>query len=253
MISDAGTSLFTVQYDINNCPLANNLITVTNGGSGYNVQTTTVSISTPTGKNSEQAYAIANVVNGIIDAVYIVTPGAGYIQTPTITIVDANNTPGTGATAIIAGETSVKGGPAQTRYITKKIVLDGGFDSGDLNVYLSAYRPAKTDIQVYYKILNRNDTQGFADGSWTLMTKTKSSDALYSKFRGDLHEYTFAPGTSGNEQGYVSYTSTNGQTYNSFNQFAIKIVLLTTDKTIVPYLTDMRCIALPSNINSSIG
>jgi hypothetical protein len=29
--------------------------------------------------------------------------------------------------------------------------------------------------------------------------------------------------------------------------------LMTKDKTIVPYLTDMRCIALPSNINSSIG
>ena len=108
-------------------------------------------------------------------------------------------------------------------------------------------------MQVYYKILNKNDTQSFGDGSWILMTKTKNSDTLYSKFRGDLHEYTFAPGTTGVDQGYVSYVSTNGQTYNSFNQFAIKIVLVTTDKTIVPYLTDMRCIALPSNINSSIA
>lgn len=103
--------------------MANSLITVTNGGSGYNVQTTTVSISSPTGKNGEQAYATANVVAGVIDAIYITTPGAGYIQTPTVTITDANNTPGTGATAIIAGETSVKGGPAATRYVTKKVVL----------------------------------------------------------------------------------------------------------------------------------
>jgi hypothetical protein len=86
--------------------LSNSLISITNGGSGYNVQNTTVTISPPTGKNGEQAYATANVVGGVIDAIYITTPGAGYIQTPTITIVDANNTPGTGATAVIAGETS---------------------------------------------------------------------------------------------------------------------------------------------------
>lgn len=250
IISDAGTTLFTIQYDINNCPLANSLITVTNGGSGYNVQTTTVSISTPTGKNGEQAYATANVVGGVIDAIHVTTPGAGYIQTPTVTIVDANNTPGTGATAIIAGETSVKGGPAATRYVTKKVVLDGGFDSGDLNVYLSAYRPVGTDINVYYKVLSRNDTQTFDEGYWQLMTKTNSCDGTFSQTREELYEYTFAPGTLGKEQGFISYLSNNGQTYYTFSQFAIKIVLTTTDKTIVPHLSDMRTIALPSNTNT---
>ena len=123
-----------------------------------------------------------------------------------------------------------------------------------MNVYISAYHPVNTDILVYYKILNRNDTQSFDDGSWQLMTKTKGSNTLYSKNREDLYEFTFAPGTNGVDQGYVSYQSTNdGQTYNSFNQFAIKIVLVTTDKTSVPFLTDMRCIALPSNINSVLN
>jgi hypothetical protein len=252
VISDAGTSVFVVQYDINNCELSNSLISIVSQGNSYATGNTTVAISAPTGTNATQAYATPVIEDGKITSIYLTTPGSGYIETPTVSI-DVSGGSASGASAIIAGETSKNGGPAATRYVTKKVVLEAGFDSGDLNVYLSAYRPPKTDIQVYYKILNRNDTQGFADGSWTLMTKTKSSDTLYSKFRGDLHEYTFAPGTSGTEQGYVSYTSTNGQTYNSFNQFAIKIVLLTTDKTSVPYLTDMRCIALPSNINSSIG
>jgi hypothetical protein len=250
IISDAGTSLFTIQYDINNCPLSNGLISITNGGSGYKVQNTTVTISPPTGKNGEQAYATANIVGGVIDAIYITTPGAGYIETPTVTIVDANNTPGTGATAIVAGETSTKGGPAATRYITKKIVLQGGFDSGDLNVYMGAYRPLGTDINVYYKVLSRNDTQEFDDGYWQLMTKTNSSDGVYSLARADLHEYTFAPGTLGKDQGYISYLGNNGQTYYTFSQFAIKIVLTTTDETLVPFLSDMRCIALPANTNT---
>lgn len=250
VISDAGTSVFTIEYDINNCPLANGLISIINGGSGYNVQNTTVTISPPTGKNGEQAYATANVVDGIIDAIYITTPGAGYIETPIVTIVDANNTPGTGAIAVATGETSVKGGPAATRYITKKVVLEGGFDSGDLSVYLSAYRPLGTDINVYYKVLSRNDTQGFDEGYWQLMTKVNSCDGLYSQARADVHEYTFSPGTLGKEQGYVSYLSNNGQTYYTFSQFAIKIVLTTTDTTLVPYLSDMRCIALPPNTNT---
>jgi hypothetical protein len=250
IISDAGTSVFTIQYDINNCPLSNGLISITNNGSGYNANLTSVTVSAPTGKNGSQAYARANVVGGIIDAIYITTAGSGYIETPTVTIVDANSTPGTGATAVITGETSVKGGPAATRYITKKVVLEGGFDSGDLSVYLSAYRPVGTDINVYYKVLSRSDTQEFDDGYWQLMTKTKSCDGTYSQAREDLHEYTFAPGTSGKDQGYVSYVGNNGQTYYTFSQFAIKVVLTTTDKTLVPFLSDLRCIALPSNTNT---
>jgi hypothetical protein len=253
VLADSGTSVFAIQYDINNCPLSNGLISITNGGSGYSNNESgnvTVSISAPTGKNGEQAYATANVVGGVIDAIYITTPGAGYIETPTITIADANTTPGTSAAAVIAGETSVKGGPAIAKYLSKKVVLDGGFDSGDLNVYLSAYRPVGTDINVYYKALSRNDTQQFDNGYWQLMTKTKSSDGAYSQSRDDIREYTFAPGSLGVDQGFISYVGDNGQTYYDFSQFAIKIVMTTTDKTLVPFLADMRCIALPPNTNT---
>jgi hypothetical protein len=82
------------------------------------------------------------------------------------------------------------------------------------------------------------------------MTKTNSSDGLYSQSRNNLHEYTFAPGTLGKEQGFVSYLSNNNQTYYTFSQFAIKVVLTTTDSTLVPHLSDMRCIALPPNTNT---
>lgn len=216
------------------------------------MQTTTVTVSAPTGKNGQQAYAAANISGGVIQSVYFTSNGSGYIETPTLTITDANTAPGSGANATVAGETSVKGGPAATRYVTKKVVLDAGFDSGDLVVYLTGYRPVNTDILVYYKLLNRNDTQNFDSGYWQLMTKTNDCDTLYSQSRTDLYEYTFAPGTNGKAQGYVSYSSTNGQIYNSFSQFAIKIVMVTTDKTMVPFLTDMRSIALPSNINPNL-
>jgi len=255
IISDAGVSLYAIQYNINNCELSNSVITVVNGGSGYNANTTSVTVSSPTGKGAVQAYATANIVGGVIQTVTLTNGGngSGYIVTPTITITDANTTPGTGASVIVSGETSSQGGPALTKYFTKKVVLDAGFDSGDLNVYVTAYRPVNSDILVYYKILNRQDTQKFEDGSWQLMTKTSNSDTLYSQSRSDLYEFSFAPGTTGSDQGYVSYTSTNNrQTYTQFSQFAIKVVLVTTDKTSVPFLTDLRAMALPSNVNTSV-
>ena len=248
MISDAGLSVYSIKWDINNCELSNTLITLVSGGSSYNANTTSVSISAPTGTGSSQAYASANIVGGIVQSVYLTNAGSGYITTPTITITDANSAPGTGASATFTGETSKSGGPATAKYVTKKVILEPGYDAGDMNVYLTAYRPVNTDINVYYKILNRNDTQNFNDGSWQLMTKINSSSSTYSATRSDLYEYSFAPGTSGTSQGYVSYTSTNGQTYTSFSQFAIKVVLTSTDSTYTPFLTDIRAIALPSNV-----
>ena len=256
VISDAGLTTYTVQWNINNCELSNNLITVTNSGTGYSNNTTgntTITISAPTGKNGVQALAAANVTpSGTIDYIYLTNKGSGYITTPTITIADANTTPGTNATAIFAGETSASGGPGLAKYLTKKVVLDAGFDSGDLIVYLTAYRPVNTNINVYYKLLNRNDTQKFEEGQWQLMTIINSGDSTYSQLRSDLYEYTFAPGVNNTANGYVSYTSTTGQKYTNFSQFAIKIVLTTTDKTAVPFLTDMRAIALPSNVNQPV-
>lgn len=247
IISDAGLSAYAIKWNINNAELSNSVITVTSGGSGYNASLTTATVSAPTGQNGTQAYADVTIVDGVVEEVYITSPGSGYITTPTVTITDANNTPGTGATAIITGETSKNGGNALAKYVTKKVVLEAGFDSGDLNVYLSAYRPVNTDINVYYKILNRSDAQKFDDSEWQLMTKINASESSYSQTRDNIIEYSFAPGVNGVEQGYVSYTSSTGEIYNSFSQFAIKVVLTTSDHTFVPFLTDLRTIALPSN------
>ncbi len=252
IVSDAGLTTYAINWNINNCELSNSLITLTSGGSGYNVACTSVTISSPTGDGAVQATAAANISGGVIQSIYLINPGSGYIETPTITIADANTSPGTGATATITGETSQFGGPAETKYLTKKVVLDAGFDSGDLIVYATGYRPVNTDISVYYKILNRNDTQVFDDSSWQLMTMINNSESTYSQTRDEYYEFSFAPGSGNVSQGYVSYTSSNGQTYTTFSQFAIKIVLTTTDKTAVPVLLDLRAIALPPNVNVTL-
>jgi hypothetical protein len=98
---------------------------------------------------------------------------------------------------------------------------------------------------VYYRILNRNDTQVFEDGNWKLMTQVGNPN-VFSLAKDNLIEYEFAPGVDNVADNYISYTSTNGETYTQFSQFAIKVVFSSDDSTKVPYLTDIRALALPS-------
>jgi len=246
IISDDGLSLYNIRWNINNAELSNDVITIISGGTGYNVETTTVTVSEPDDSGGIQAVASANISGGIIQDVYFTNFGSGYYTTPTITILDDTTRDGnSNATFIVSGETGSSGGNIVAKYISKKVVLTPANDSGDLRVYYTAYHPIGTNILVYYKILNRNDTQSFEEGNWQLMTNIGNS-TTYSKSRTDLYEYVAAPGTNNVADDFVSYTSTTGQIYTSFSQFAIKIVFTTNDKTKVPYLTDMRTIAVPS-------
>jgi hypothetical protein len=245
MLSDDGLAAYNIKWNINNLPFSNSQITLVSGGSGYNVNTTTVSVSAPDQIGGTQATASANIANGVIQSVYVTYGGSGYLATPTVTITDANTTPGSGATLSLVSEYSPKGGNALTRYITKKVVLAPGNDSGDLRVFLTAYRPVGSNILVMYKLLNASDTQAFDSGSWQLMTSTNNS-SFYSKNYGDTQEIEFAPGINNIANNYISYTSSTGTTYKSFIQFAIKVILTTNDNTNVPYLTDLRALALPS-------
>ena len=254
VVSDDGMSIYAIKYLINDMGIANTNVTVTSGNVAnvtavYTSTPPAVTISAPTEVGGAQAYATANLVsNGsggyIVDKINIITSGSGYITTPTITI--AANSGVKSATATIAGETSAKGGNAYTRYITKKVALTPENDSGDLRVYYTAYKPQGSNIYVYYKILNRNDTAAFDDQSWQLMTDISAGSAAHSLSRDDLKEYVAAPGSNGIPDNSISYTSTGGATYNQFSQFAIKIVLASSDTARTPIVHDLRVLALPS-------
>jgi hypothetical protein len=255
IVADDGMSVFAIKYLINNMGIANTDVTVTSGNVAgvtavYTSTPPAVTISAPTGLGGTQAYATANLVsNGsggyIVDKINITDSGSGYITTPTITVASNGSV---SAAATVAGETSAKGGNAWCRYITKKVVLTPENESGDLRVYYTAYKPTGSNILVYYKLLNRNDTAAFDDQNWQLMTEINPGANNYSGSRDDLIEYVSAPGTGNNPDNFVSYTSTTGLKYNSFNVFAIKIVLATSDSTKTPIIHDLRVLALPSGV-----
>jgi hypothetical protein len=251
ILADDGLKLYTIRNAINNLGLSNGSIILTNGGEGYLsgasglLSAPNITISPPDLPGGEQAFAIANVVSGNIVSVSITTEGSGYSVTPTISISAANTTP---ASVTAIGETSSSGGNALCRYQTYPVTLAPGNDSGDLRVYFTAYRPVNTNIHVYYKILSRNDTQIFEDGTWQKMTMINGSNK-FSVFDDQLFEFQAAPGTNNVPDNFISYTSTTGVTYNDFYKYSIKIVLTSSDPTFCPYLKDLRAIALPEGIS----
>lgn len=249
VLSDDGITVYTIQYAINNMSLNNTFIQVSNTGTGYSTNTY-ATISAPTLAGGTQASLGLNLdANGNVISVYTQTAGSGYITTPTITITDPNGTRGGNANAvvIVSGETSATGGNGAAKYFTKPVILQPGNDSGDLRVYYTAYQPVGTAVYVYYKILSSQDTSTFASQNWQLMTTTVNNNT-FSTQPDQLIEYECAPGIwgSGQANNSISYLSSNGTRYSNFIQFAIKVVMASNDNTNIPYLTDVRAIALPA-------
>lgn len=244
IISDDGVRLYTIGYSINDMGLSNSVISVTGSGIGYLSNTSgtlsspDINVSAPDEAGGTQAYVSANVQSGNIVSVYVTTAGSGYTTTPTITVTATANTP---ATVAVSGETSADGGNGLSRYMTYPVTLAQGNDSGDLRVFFTAYRPTNTNIHVYYKILSREDTQAFEQGSWKKMTLVGAGSNKFSSSRSDLFEYEAAPGRLGVADNSISYVSAaNGSTvYNNFYKYAIKIVLSSADPTFTPFLLSL--------------
>jgi hypothetical protein len=248
VISDDGTNIFVIKNIINNMPISNNIITITGGGGGYlsganGKISGNITVSAPNEADGVQAIVEGYITSGVLTSVYVTTPGSGYSKNPTISISAANTTP---ANVVVYGETSVSGGNGLVRYQTYPVTLAAGNDSGDLRVFLTAYRPTNTKIFVYYKIISRDDTLIIEEANWQQMTSISKS-IRYSATRDDLIEFELAPGTAGVPQNYVSYTNAKtGLIFNDFYKYAIKIVMASADSTFSPFVKDLRVIALPT-------
>jgi len=232
--------IIAVENMINNLPLVNTGFTITSGGTAYSTNAnTTVTI---TGGGGSGATAAAILTNNVVTSIHVTSGGSGYTTSPTITIADANTTPGTGATVTYNGEDKRSGGNALVRYMTRKVTLEDGFDSGDLRIYVTAYKPSGSDIHVYAKFLSKSDSNIFDNSNYQLLTRISSNYTSANK--GDFREVVYAPGTNGVANNSITYT--DGTTsYSSFRTFAIKIVMSGNNFVDVPKIRDLRVVALP--------
>ena len=243
MVDTSRIHMIAVKNIVNDCGLPNTIFSITNGGSGYtaNVAATITGVK----GSGATAVAVANTITQKIESIAVTSPGSGYTEGITVTIAAPPVLSGnTTATATASGETDSKGGPALARYITRKVNLADGFDSNMIRVYLTAYQPPEATIEVYYKVLADEDQTNFADRPYVRMLNVEQGDetllnSIKSQVDTDFLEYLFIPSTTD-----CSYVGTDGVTYNNFKTFAIKIVMRTSDSTMIPIVRDLRAIAL---------
>lgn len=234
-------SAITLQNIINNASIANNFVTITNSGNHQNAHNIAITFSDPdVGTNTTTANVLPGMLSGgKLLAINITNPGSGYYTSPTITIQEPGAT--VNATAVISGETESIGGNILSKYQTKIVTLEEGFDAGDLVVRLDAIKPIGTDVVVYFKVLSGQDFDNFNDKKWQIMTKVRdnvSPDMLKKVSLEYRHSLT---------RGSIVYTE-GDKTYpigGTFKQFAIKIGLTASDPTIVPSVESLRVIAVP--------
>lgn len=84
-----------------------------------------------------------------------------------------------------------KNGLARSKYIAKKISFAEDRFAEDIRVYLSAYRPSGTTINVYAKIHNNADRETFDDKKWTPLELKGNIDSFSGSDRSDIIEYTY--------------------------------------------------------------
>lgn len=233
--------MFALQNIVNNAGIANNLISITSGGTHSNAANIVVTISAPdVGTDRATANILPSMLTaGRVTAVNIINPGSGYFSKPTITLVEAGAS--ANATATINGETDISGGNALCRYQTKVVTLEDGFDAGDLVVRMRAYKPQGTNIAVYFKVLSALDSEPFAFKKWQRMTVTNDYTSPDMTTAVPLeYRYSLRKGTIEYFDG--EKTLPLGGT---FKYFAVKVVLTAEDPTVAPSVESLRVIAVP--------
>jgi len=155
---------------------------------------------------------------------------------------------------------TASGGNALSRYITRKMVLADGQDAEDIRVYLTAYRPPGSNVNVYYKILHREDSDTFDKARWIPMDSsseagfTTSTTYSSSELKDDFKEYVFIPpaydeltyksGTNPSNSDIIEYKNSTGAKFVGYKYLSIKVVLTSTSTANPPRLDDVRVIAL---------
>ena len=145
-------------------------------------------------------------------------------------------------------ETNPNGGNLFNKYISKIVTLADGQDAEDLKVFLTSYRPPNTDVRVWIKILNNEDSDTLTMKSWIELEKSFGGDILYSSLadKNDFREFVYNIPSSymTGSQGQIRYTNSQGITFTGFKLFQVKIGLLGTNSAVVPRVADLRTIAL---------
>ena len=221
-------------------------VTITNPGSGYKQATLQITSTDGSGASIyplilQETDAVEN--SGVVIGWDIVDAGLDYLDAWTATMYkpDLLTSGTTPVPLVVHPEGGVLGGNAVTRYISRRVTLNDGFDAQDLIVYLDAMKPVNTGVDVYYRVLSSADNTDWSARPWVQMVKVPSSQQS-SKGTGDVVS------TSLTDYKEMQFNTVGGSAvysgFDTYKIFAVKIVLTTPNTTSVPRIKNLRAIAL---------
>jgi hypothetical protein len=132
-------------------------------------------------------------------------------------------------------------GSAASKYISRRVVLDDGQDAEDLKVYLSNQIPAGCDVKVYGKFQEATDPSNFDDLAWIELEAV--NPPLNNTAKSGYVEYQYVIPTANKNAGVLEYT-VGSATYSGYKSFAVKVIPLSTNTSVVPRVRELRAIAL---------
>jgi hypothetical protein len=275
IIDQIKSGLITTYNVINDDPVTDQNIAITiqynNANGTFNVGDNIAliesgTISTTKTANVVYSYA-SNTTNGTLVVNYIggaspldpsvFTAGANVKNISVSGNVVANMQFVNTSLTVLATEKTPDSGTAKARYISKKVVLADGQDAEDIKVYVAAYKPAGTDIYVFAKFWNSADSESFENKNWTQLLTDNTLVSSKANIN-DFIEYQYSLKTTTETTDYTAYLNEtngdyilrykdrNGNIFDNYKAFAIKIVLLSSDSVIVPRIQDYRAIAVTS-------
>lgn len=129
-----------------------------------------------------------------------------------------------------------------SKYISKKVELQEGFDAEDFRLYLTGYRPIGSDIKAYIRVKNEADPVSIRDNGWIELEKTSGNLFSSNSNTSDFKEFIFEVSEENKAGNIIEYSNETG-TYSGYRSFALRIDLLSENVASVPKVLDYRGIA----------
>ena len=154
-------------------------------------------------------------------------------------------------------------GNALNKYVSLPVNMN--ITAEDFRVYVTGYRPPGTDFKIYGRFKNNHDNALLTDNPWTLLNIDPTMNQTFSstKNKNDYYEYTYyipvgntvanqtiaymdpnADLGNGTYANCLTYFGTSGTQFVGFDNFAIKIVMLSTNQVLYPMIKTVSAIAL---------
>jgi hypothetical protein len=135
--------------------------------------------------------------------------------------------PTSGTTAGFIADTAKSGGSSPAKYITRPIQLEN--ESTAIDVRISAYIPGTSEVEMYFRLSNSDDSRNLKDTIWTPFNTDGSPDKAIAPIDDNVtfREYQYS-----------------AKDLTKFTAFQIKLVMKGTVSSYPPRVKDLRGIAL---------